>query len=355
MRILQIINDYNLDTGGAQRVVLSLNRSINDGDSFNSEILGLCHSESRFKQASSQGLKSPYHPFALPKLFCYLRRNLQSHTILHVHLFPAMFYVAVLKGIRLFSNPIICTEHSTSNRRRSTWWGQWVDRFLYSQYDQIIAISDGTKNELLEWIPSLERKVRVVPNGIPLKNKTFPERNPTRGLILSVGRLHPAKNFDTAIKALAKITDMDWTYIIAGEGQERPYLEDLIGQLELQHRVKLIGYQNDLEPIFQQAEIFLAPSRWEGFGLSVVEAMNAGIPVAASRVPGLEEILSANSPCGLFVQHDEIESISSAVKRLLQDRNLRHKLSRDGFHRSLNFSLEKMAHNYVNCYQALAQ
>ena len=129
-------------------------------------------------------------------MWVYFKKNLKVGDIIHVHLFPAIFYVSLLRIIRVIPKcKLILTEHNTFNKRRNNFLGKIIDYIIYTSYDNIIAISKATKDSLLNWKPYLSNKVKIIPNGLNLNFKLpiTREKSKSNLVIISVGRLHKQK------------------------------------------------------------------------------------------------------------------------------------------------------------------
>lgn len=168
---------------------------------------------------------------------------------------------------------------------------------------------------------------RVIRNPI----NTFPEpsgdRVNKRGFILGVGRLEYIKGFDLLIDAYSRIAAKNIDLIIVGDGNELLNLKDQIEKLGLTDRVKLPGAKNDLQDYYQQAEIFVLPSRNEGYPNALIEAMSFGCPcIAVDCEFGPSEIIE-NRINGILVKKNNPAELSSALNELLANGILREKVS----------------------------
>ena len=220
MVIVQVIN--SLETGGAERLALSLNRGYSiRGEK--SSLISISGSEYGWTEKGifSIGLSSPYDPRALSRLAALPQETFLEHAdIIHSHLFPAQLIVALIREGKPLNGRLISTEHSTSNRRRGTYIGRFLDRLFYTLYDRIVCVSDGAAAELEHWIPDVSDRIEVISNGIALDGFD-PATVFTDGdhvVILSVGRLTEAKNYRAAIKAfsiLHRDCETDLKYVIA--------------------------------------------------------------------------------------------------------------------------------------------
>ena len=139
--------------------------------------------------------------------------------------------------------------------------------------------------------------------------------------LLAIGKLIPQKGFDLLIKAFAQVSDPhpEWTLTILGEGEMRSELEDLCLQLGLQDRVYLPGIVKNIDAHLRKADIFALTSRFEGFPLSLCEAMACGVPViAADCLSGPREIIH-NGIDGLLVVPENVDALSVGLDRLMSD------------------------------------
>lgn len=118
-------------------------------------------------------------------------------------------------------------------------------------------------------------------------------------LLLSIGELNENKNYETVIRAIASLNDPRVYYCIAGKGDKKEQLEDIISKLGLENNVHLIGYRNDISEILTAADIFVFPSLREGLPEALMEAMVCGLPVACSRIRGNMDLIDESKGWGL--------------------------------------------------------
>ena len=170
-------------------------------------------------------------------------------------------------------------------------------------------------------------------------------------VILSVGRLHPSKNHQTAINALALIKDLNFEYWIAGLGELEEELKTQVKNFKLQNKVKFLGYVSDIPSLLKKADIFLVPSRWEGYGLAAVEAMNASLPCVISNVPGLGDLIKKDGEDAFLVAPSDEQIITQRLKQLVENKNIRHEMGKKAFARSLNFGVDTMIKDYIKLYK----
>ena len=297
------------------------------------------------------GYRNPFAVIALRKLF---KSELVGYSslIVHVHLTWPMFFVPLAcLGLPV---KLIFTEHSTTNKRRNFSIFKYIERIFYKRYASIIAITDGVKDGLLDWLGSgLSNKVSTIINGA--RFFSYKERKTLGKCIkfISVGSLIPKKGFDRAIKALSQLEGIDWQYEIVGDGSSRRELEQLIVSLGLQDKVTLSGWSSNLEEKYHNADIQLIPSILEGFGLVAIEGMSTGLPVISSDLVGINEVVT-NSVDSCFLVKDSsnivewVNKIKLCINSLEKD--LIH-ISKESYQHSQKFSLEKMTKNYIDLYK----
>ena len=357
MAVHHIITDYNLALGGAQRLAIDLHKGGLDVG-LSSKLFGLSKDPNyTIEGAYSLKYKSAYQFIVFVKLWRYFKKEVNQGDVVHVHLFPAIFYVSVLNILKLIPKcKLILTEHNTTNNRRHKLWGGVIDYLTYTSYNKIIAISRGTADALMNWIPHLSKKIHVISNGAHLKYKKPIIRNKKKSsiIILSVGRLHKQKNYSTALNSISKIKNLDFEYWIAGIGELEEELKAQVKSLGLQDTVKFLGYVSDIPSLLKKADIFLIPSKWEGFGLAAVEAMNASLPYVVSNVPGLGDLVEKDGEDAFLVSPSNEKIITQRLTQLAENKELRHEMGKKAFTRSLNFGVDTMIVDYMNLYKKIS-
>lgn len=194
---------------------------------------------------------------------------------------------------------------------------------FYPWADGIIAVSHGVAQEISKFTGVNERKIKVIYNPVidndfyekakePVHHSWFIEKDDP--LIIGIGRLTRIKGFANLIKAFAKIKDrFDGRLIILGEGEERKYLEQLIGEHKLGDRVQLLGCVDNPYKYLARADLFVLPSLSEGLPNVIVEAMALGIPIIATDCSsGPKEIL-CNYGLGKLIPAKDADILTRAI------------------------------------------
>jgi glycosyltransferase involved in cell wall biosynthesis len=141
--------------------------------------------------------------------------------------------------------------------------------------------------------------------------------------------------------------------IIVGEGSERVRLQELVTSLGLDKHVTLAGFRTDVPELLQRMDVYVQPSLHESFGIVLLEAMAAGLPVVASEVEGIPEIV-ADGETGYLVPVGDSEALANAVRSLLRDTELRRKMGETGRRRvAKEFDIKKTVRSYEQLYEEL--
>ena len=344
--------------GGAELLVRELTKRTNEmGINCKAVYFNYCAECAKTIKFSDneQSLHVNYrNPFSIISLRRLFKAELTGYSslIVHAHLTWPMFFVPL--ACLALPVKLVFTEHDTTNKRRNFNIFRYIERVFYNQYNSIIAITDGVKNSLQDWLGTdLSTKVLTINNGA--RFFSYKERKSLNKYIkfISVGSLIPKKGFDRTIKALSQLEGFDWKYEIVGEGSSRDELEHLIISLGLKDKVTLSGWCSKLEEKYHSANIQLIPSRYEGFGLIAIEGMSTGLPVIASDLTGLNEVVcSSIDSCFLVKDSNNIiewvNKIKLCINTLEKDSI---QISRESYKHSQKFSLIEMTKSYINLYK----
>ena len=284
--------------------------------------------------------------------------------IAHVHLFPAQLWAALaLQTLPPKKRPLlITTEHNTHNRRREARWGRILDTLMYGRYAHLIAITDATKTALCEWVPATASRTSVILNGVDLAriqtaglaNKTdllgmSDEAAAQSRVVTCVGRLEKQKNQATLLRAMAELPDAH--AVLVGVGEKEAELRSLADELHLTSRVHFVGRRADVPEILRISDGYAQPSLWEGFGIAVVEALAAGVPVVCADVPGLRDVVGG---AGRLVPSDDAPALARALHDVLGlSPAQKAVVVENGKRQAQNFSIDACADAHVRLYNEL--
>jgi glycosyltransferase involved in cell wall biosynthesis len=283
-------------------------------------------------------------PLLLVRLLSSLRAD-----VVHTHLVHADLYGGIAAKAR--RSRLVSTKHNDDPFRRGPF--RHVERALARLADRIVAITDSLREFTIEQAGVDPGKVETIHYGLddlPLAWGTNPpDAVPDDArILLAVARLTRQKGVDEAIRALPSLPS-DTVLVVLGEGPERGELERLARELGVGPRVFLPGRVPDVAAWLRRATVYVHPARWEGFGLGVLEAMHAGLPVVATRVSSLPELV-ADGETGLLVPVDDPASLAAAIARALE----RPELGPAGRARAVrDFSVARMADRTLALYESL--
>jgi glycosyltransferase involved in cell wall biosynthesis len=288
-------------------------------------------------------------PAVLRALVRMLRNG--RYDVAHAHLVHADWYLA---SASVFARqvPLVSTKHNHDPFRRLAPF-RVVEQTAMRRYRAVIAISQSL-SAFTEEVAHV-RTVEVIPYGLPLGRSTPAERCPNGGLrALGVGRLTRQKGFEVAIRAFASVQKHfpQAQLTIAGEGEERESLSRLIEEVGLTDSVTLLGERHDISALMQKADVLVHPARWEGFGIVLLEAMSAGLPIVASRVGAIPEVVD-DEETGLLVPPEDPQALAKAVLRIFRTPALGREFAAAGFSRlRSHFSVEGMAAHTAAVYES---
>lgn len=277
-----------------------------------------------------------------------------SFDLVHAHLFPALYWAAFARPMCPARVRWVYTEHSTSNGRRLRPWLRPLERWVYGRYDAVACISAEAGAALRRWAPAVVPL--VIENGIdvarfaaavPLARDAL-DIPAGSTVVLMVGAFRPEKNHALLLEAFARLSP-DHVLVLAGDGAERAPVEALAARLGVQPRVRFLGAVPGVEGLYRMADVYVLPSRFEGFGLSALEAAAAGVPVVHSDVPGLADMLDG---AGWPVDPGSAESIANGIVRAAAAGRGSSQVAH-GHLVAARYSLDTTVARHVSLYQSL--
>lgn len=259
---------------------------------------------------------------------------------------------ARLAGMR---ERVIVFEHNVYDHLKS-WKQFFADRLLQTWCKRIIAISDGVKASLVRHGIN-ERHITIIYNAIDIKRHADAPSASIRTelgigdeyLFICVARLVRQKGIDILLPAFAKV---DGVLLLAGAGEDRAALEAQADALGIRSRVFFLGVRHDVPSLMKASDCFVLASRWEGFGIVLAEAMACGLPVVASGVDGIKEVVK-DGETGILVPPEDPEALASALRRMQKDRGMAAAMGARGKERvQALFSIEKHVADIIACASA---
>jgi glycosyltransferase involved in cell wall biosynthesis len=282
-------------------------------------------------------------------LWPILRELRRPHAVLHAHDAHSLTLAGACSA--LTGTPLVVTRRVIFPLRRRAFW---------LRARRVIAISQAVRDALVADGVSPDRIV-VVPSAVDMEGATDPGQPPLRHALglpengriaVSLAALTPEKDQSTLVAAAALLVrdlpNLHW--VIAGEGPQRGLLERRIAEAGLTHRFHLVGQMPDPHTVLRGADVCVLSSTSEGLGSSILAAMALGVPVVATRVGGIPELLGTGA--GLMVSPRDYFGFAAAVRRVLTEPELRENLTRIGRREAARFSVHGMAERVLGVYRS---
>lgn len=352
MRILHIIT--TLGSGGAEKMLVDIVREMINQNIY-CEVAVLSKSHDFFGEELKR-LEIPIYYGETGKVYSiknilFLKKILKNQTYdcIHTHLYATQLFTPLAMKIASKSIPLVTTEHSTHNKRRDKAILKLLDRWMYKKHDGIIAITKDTYLNLVTYMPSVTKKTIVIENGIDIKRYSL--ANPcdrkdislglqsTDKIVLMVAAMREQKDQETLIRA-SKLLSSDYRIVFVGDGKR----VDEVKQYARDHgssSIIFLGIRRDIPEIMKASDVFVLSSHWEGFGLVTVEAAASGLPVIASDVEGLNDVVTTIGG-QLFKLYDENE-LAEKIIFAVEHKNQHLDVS--------NYTIQKTVERYLKFYK----
>ena len=297
--------------------------------------------------------------YALLSMVKYLRKRRPDLIIsAHHNINTVMLLSKKLSGLQR-KMTLVCTFRTfrSVQYKRSSWQGKlydWVAFRLYNGADHLVAVSKGVADDLENTTNIVRGSMKVIYN--PAWSSEMRRRaheacedqwitDSKMPIVVTAGRLTEEKDYPTLIRAFNVLRQQrECRLVILGDGDERPLVEKLIAQYNLENDVRMMGHVSNPLKYMASANLFVLASAWEGFGNVLVEALGCGLPIVSTDCPsGPREILS-NGEYGILVPVGDFISMSKAMSSWLDNPPSPERQRQ----RAQEFSFEKSANEYLN-------
>ena len=286
----------------------------------------------------------------IPKLMKIMKR--ETPDVVHTHLDVIKYAVAAAKlcGIR----HCVHTVHNVAQEEAEGSLQKIINTIYFKLgWSVPVALSPEVRKTIVSFYGLKEEKIPMIYNGVDLSKCLTKTGYGLSGpaVLLHIGRFNAQKNHKGLLEAFAQVvaSHPDCRLHLIGDGdleEETVRQADMLG---IREKVSFLGNQTNVYPFLQEADLFLLPSRFEGMPMTIIEAMGTGLPIVASAVGGVPDMLKDGSS-GLLVSCDPDE-IAQAILRLLTQEDLRKSLGTNALEDSVKFSAEHMARCFVDVYR----
>lgn len=354
MKVLHIITSLNI--GGAEKLVTDI--TLSNPKMF--DVVALRKTDSFYEKKLTEhqvnfnylSTGSVYNPLLIFKIIPYLKKN----NVIHVHLFPALYWVVLAKLISFSKIKIVYTEHNSNNRRRDNFVFEVLDNYIYSKLNFIGCISESTATNLKKHIEKIDVPIQTIVNGIDLTrfnpnnihahNYNFCSHNDF--ILIQVSSFRVQKDQKTLIQSLKKLP-VGIKLILVGAGELVEEHKLLVKQLKLEDRVVFLGLREDIPQLLNYASVNVLSSHYEGFGLVALEGMAMHRPVIASNVEGLRNVVEG---AGLLFEKGNSDELSEQILSLYNNLDFYEKIANQCLQRAQQYDVKLMIKKYVNIYES---
>ena len=352
-KIIIITSNLN-EIGGTERVAAILANGFNDILQRQVEILNLGKKKGELKYKLNDNIKIKYIGIDngndtnkiniiknLIKIMCklnqYSRNNLiKSDNITVIGIGTGISYLLPII-FRGYNYKLIGTQH---NPIRHSMCSDFIRKIIIRCLNNYVVLDDEMKRDIECKVNS--KNIEVIPN--PLTIETNQYSNLEEKNVLAIGRLTYQKGFDRLIECWGKVSRLNpqWKLTIVGEGEDYDKLIAHINEKKLNNSISIEPFTTNIEEYYKKASIYALTSRYEGFGLVILEAQAYGIPVIAFDCPTGPRNIINDKVDGVLVEDGDIEKFSQSINNLINDIELRKNISKEAIINSQKFSIENI-------------
>lgn len=265
-----------------------------------------------------------------------------SIDIIHTH-YLRENYIALLSKLLNPKIKVLYTNHIINKDTKKI---VLFNKLFTKGQDKIIAISNKAKEILIENGHD-KNKIEIVYHGVKLNRCELKKKDITDSFTLFCGsRFTKEKGhlfLIQSINELRKKTNMKFKCILANDGPMLEECKSLVKSLYLEDTITFIGFVDDINSIYRGIDIYINPSKEEALGLANLEVLALGIPLIATDVGGVKDIINETTNCGILVQYGDMDQMAQAIIKVINDDVLRNTLSNNALNTiKTTFSLEGM-------------
>ncbi|PKM55427.1 MAG: hypothetical protein CVV00_03970 [Firmicutes bacterium HGW-Firmicutes-5] len=354
LKILQFVP--KLELAGAEIMIENLAKQLKK-DSYDVKVVSLYTYQSAItNRLEAEGIqvlymdKKPKFDFKLfISLFKLIKKEKPDVVHTHLYILPYVMPIAQLLGVKKRVHTIhnIAIKENGSMIRK-------VNKFFYHVCKVVpVSISPMVKDTIIKEYGLKDEVVPMIYNGIQLercKPKTNYDTRDSKVSLLHIGRFCEQKNHKGLIEGfrILRESNKNIELKLMGSGDYEEDIKKLVKSYHLEDCVEFLGLKSNVYKYINEADIFVLPSLWEGMPITLIEAMATGMPIVATDVGGISDMIT-HDESGLVVK-TQVEDLVEALDRLIRDKALRMKLGKNALKKSACFDAVQMAKGYETIY-----
>lgn len=357
MRIIQVIADFGL--AGAETMVEHLScELIAEGHDVLVISLFDLHTaitdriESRGIKIEYLGKKRGFDPSVITKMRKIIKAYKPDIINTHRYVLPYVFMATFRLNIKL-----VHTVHNVAQKEQTN-VGKYINKILFRFFNVLpIALSKEVQKTIHEVYGLPTQRIPVIFNGIDL-SECIVKKNYNRNKsfsIIHVGRFMDVKNHALLIRCFAQFVKLhpDARLQLLGDGERREEMVKLAKELDIIDFVEFAGLQSNVYPWLNNADLFILPSKFEGMPMTLIEAMGTGLPIIASDVGGIPDMLTSQKDA-LLIEPNE-KDILKALEFFYYDEGKRKEFGQNALRKSVMFLAKTMAKKYIDVYMKISE
>ena len=272
--------------------------------------------------------------------------------VVHTHRYCAQY--AIPAAIMARVKHRVHTVHSVADKENNK-FARVVNKCFFKHCNLIpVALSHLIRDSIVKEYGINKEKIPVIYNGIDL-SKCHPKTDCTVDMsfkILHIGRFSEPKNHIGLLEAfnLFHNSHPDSELWLVGDGEKKAEIEHYVSENNLTTSVKFLGLQSDVYGYLHDADMFTLPSKYEGIPITIIEALGTGLPIVASNVGGIPDMIT-NGKDGLLCE-PTVDSVVEKLEQFIKNKSLREQCGRNALETAKRFSAENMAREYLKIYKA---
>ena len=359
---------YSKKVGGSEIVAANVCSAL-DRSQFDPLVLFMLKSQGEMSQilhelyVPCKCLNLPWRPLPFESLYIAHLLNRLRVDILHIHHIP--LYLRVIKAVKMSRvRGVVFTEHAKYSIEKSKKL-QNACRLAAQQANAFTTVSADLKEYFVRELNLSDDLVQVILNGVDVRRfkpdkkssvlRSMLPENFTGKILIHVGRLVEAKDHETLLTAMNQVVRIghEVFLFLIGEGELKPVIEQRISELRLTDHVKMLGMRSDVDQLLLGADIFVMSSKREGLPMVLMEAMSCALPVIATDVGGISEIVN-DQESGLLVAPENPYLLARAIEGICNRADGGSALGKKARQIIIeNYSLEATAESYAELYNKI--